>query len=192
MRTFIAIEIPEEIKQRLSEAQSLLKNSGAEAIWTRPEGIHLTLKFLGEVSNTIVAGITAALAPAMEESRGFRLTFSGAGVFPHTRNPRVAWIGVGGELDKLRELQNLVEEQTVRLGCKREDRIFQPHLTLGRIKAIPLREPWSKALEEINGLTFPFFDVTAISIMKSELKPAGAVYTEMGSMKLKEQYRNAR
>jgi 2'-5' RNA ligase len=81
-------------------------------------------------------------------------------------------------------LQLLVEEQMVRLGFAQGDRSFTPHLTLGRIKSIRSRESWVHALEEISGLTLPEFDVTAISVMKSELKPAGAVYTERGRVEL--------
>jgi 2'-5' RNA ligase len=185
MRTFIAIEIPEEIKKRLAEAQALLKKSGAEAGWTRLEGIHLTLKFLGEVPETKTSEIAAALTQAMEGKSPFRLKFSGAGVFPHAQKPRVVWVGASGELDRLMGLQIIVEEQMVRLGFTQEDRFFQPHLTLGRIKSIRSREAWLKALDEISSVTTPEFEVTAISVMKSELKPTGAVYTEIGRVELK-------
>jgi 2'-5' RNA ligase len=184
VRTFIAIEIPEETKRAMAEVQARLKVSGAEANWTRPEGIHLTLKFLDEVPEERISEITAALQQAVEGRGRFRLTVAGIGVFPHERNPRVVWIGVSGELDKLRRLQVRVEEQMVRLGFQQEDRRFTPHLTLGRIKHLLLRGSWMRALEGVKDITLPGFEVTAISLMKSELQPTGAVYTEIGRAEL--------
>lgn len=185
MRTFIAIEIPEEIKKELAEVQAVLKKTGAEASWTRPAGMHLTLKFLGDVEEAKIHEMSAALAQALEGKKRFRLKIAGAGVFPHAQKPRVVWVGIAGDLDALMGLQVLVEEQAVRLGFAQEDRFFKPHLTLGRIKSIGSRELWTKALGELSGLAFPEFDATAISVMKSELKTAGAVYTEVGRMDLR-------
>lgn len=184
MRTFIAIEIPEETKRAMAEVQARLKVSGAEANWTRPEGIHLTLKFLNEVPEERIDEVRAALAQAVEGRGRFRLTVAGTGVFPHERNPRVIWVGISGELDKLRRLQVRVEEQMVRLGFQQEDRRFTPHLTLGRIKHLLLRGSWMRALEGVKDITLPGFEVTAISLMKSELMPTGAVYTEIGRAEL--------
>ncbi len=184
MRTFIAIEIPEETKRAMAEVQARLKVSGAEASWTRPEGIHLTLKFLDEVPEERIGEIMAALMQAVEGRGRFRLTVAGTGVFPHERNPRVVWIGISGELDKLRKLQASVEAQMVRLGFQQEDRRFTPHLTLGRIKHLLLRGSWVRALEGVKDVTLSGFEVTAVSLMKSELKPTGAVYTEIGKAEL--------
>jgi len=184
MRTFIAIEIPEETKRAMAEVQARLKESGAEANWTRPEGIHLTLKFLDEVSEERISEVSAALVQAAYGRGRFRLTVAGTGVFPHERNPRIVWIGISGELDKLRKLQASVEEQMVRLGFQQEDRRFTPHLTLGRIKRLPSRGPWTQALEGVKDIKLPGFEVAAISLMKSELQQTGAVYTELGRVTL--------
>lgn len=184
MRTFIAIEIPEETKRALAEVQARLKVSGAEASWTRPEGIHLTLKFLDEVPEERIGEIMAALMQAVEGRGRFRLTVAGTGVFPHERNPRIVWIGISGELDKLRKLQASVEAQMVRLGFQQEDRRFTPHLTLGRIKHLLLRGSWVRALEGVKDVTLSGFEVTAVRLIKSELQPTGAVYTEIGKAEL--------
>ena len=185
MRTFIAVEIPEEVKRGMAQAQTRLKETGADASWTRPEGIHLTFKFLGEVQETRISEIMAALGRAAEGKSRFRLQVAGAGVFPNARNPRVVWVGVTGELDKLMALQVQVEEQMVRLGFEQEDRRFTPHLTLGRIKYLRSSDAWQRSLEAIKDITLPGFDVTAISLMKSELMRSGAVYTEIGRVELK-------
>jgi 2'-5' RNA ligase len=184
MRTFIAIEIPEEIKKQMAEAQRRLKGTGVEAGWTRPEGVHLTLKFLGEIPESKVPEIMSALTGAAGGSGRFRLEVEGVGAFPNPKNARVVWIGVSGDVEKLTGLQAVVEDAMARLGMKREERKFTPHLTLGRIKYIRSKESWLGALEELKDVKLPGFDVTSVHLMKSELRPAGAVYTEMGKVEL--------
>src|SRR5574341_320500 len=179
MRLFIAIEIPDEIKTEMAEVQRRLKGAGADASWTRAEGIHLTLKFLGEVPETEIPGITAALAGAAQGADGFGLEVEGVGTFPNPKRARVAWIGVSGNVEKLARLQTAVEDAMAGLGFEREARAFTPHLTLGRIKYIHSRDRWLKALDAVKDVRLPGFDVKAVSLMKSELKPTGAVYTEI-------------
>jgi RNA 2',3'-cyclic 3'-phosphodiesterase len=185
VRTFIAIEIPEDTKKAIAEVQERLKASGAEASWTRPESIHLTLKFLGEVPEERVSTVMAALVRSGEVLHTFRLTVAGTGVFPNVKDPRVVWVGVSGDLDQLKVLQISVEEQMVRLGFPQDDRRFTPHLTLGRIKRFSSRQDWKQALETVRGVKLPGFEVSAISLVKSELKKTGAVYTEMGRVELR-------
>ena len=186
MRLFIAIEIPEEIKAGLTEAQRGLKSSGiVDASWTRPEGIHLTLKFLGEVLESKVPDLTNGLRRAAEGIGPFRLEVGGIGTFPGPKNARVVWVGLSGDTERLSRLQAAVEETISGIGFERDERAFTPHLTLGRIKYIRSRDRWLKALEEVKDISLAGFDVTAVSLMKSELKPSGAVYTEMGRVELK-------
>ncbi len=125
-----------------------------------------------------------ALTPAAGGSGGFRLDIIGVGTFPTPRNARIAWLGLSGDVDKLKALQAAVEEAMEGIGFKREARIFSPHLTLGRIKAIPSRDQWLKALETLRDVKLPGFDVDALSLMKSELRRSGAVYTEIGRIAL--------
>ena len=186
MRTFIAIEIPEEIKAGMSETQRNLKSSGSvDASWTRPEGIHLTLKFLGEVLESKVPDIMNGLRHAAEGTGPIRLEVGGIGVFPSPKNARVVWVGLAGDIEKLSRLQATVEETISEIGFERDKRAFTPHLTLGRIKYIRARDKWLKALDEIKDISLPGFDVAAVSLMKSELEPSGAVYTELGEVELK-------
>jgi 2'-5' RNA ligase len=184
VRTFIAIEIPEETKRAMVEVQAQLKRAGAEANWTRPEGIHLTLKFLGEIPEERVGAVTAALKQSVEGRGRFHLEVVGTGVFPSEKNPRVVWIGVSGEIDKLMGIQLRVEEHMLRQGFQQEDRRFKPHLTLGRIKHPSSRVSWVHALESLKDIALPGFDAAVISLMKSELTRAGAVYTEIGRIEL--------
>ncbi len=185
MRLFIAIEIPDDIKREMAKAQERLKRSGVEAGWTRPEGIHLTLKFLGEVEESQVPEIMAALTNAAQNTGGFRIEIAAAGAFPNQKNARVVWLGISGDRDKLATLQAAVEEAMAGLGMEREDRDFTPHLTLGRIKEIRSRDAWLAALNEMKDIRLTGFEVDHISLMRSELKPSGAVYTEIGKVELK-------
>ncbi len=184
MRTFIAIEIPDEIKREMARAQEQLKRSGVEAGWTRPEGIHLTLKFLGEVEESRIPGIMDVLTRAVRGSGTFRIEIAGAGAFPNQKNARVVWLGITGGRDKLATLQAAVEDAMAGMGMERDDREFAPHLTLGRIKYIRSRDAWLAALNEMKDIRLPGFEVGHISLMKSELKPSGAVYTEIGKVEL--------
>jgi RNA 2',3'-cyclic 3'-phosphodiesterase len=184
MRLFIAIEIPDETKKALTEVQRGLKGSGVEASWPRPEGIHLTLKFLGEAPESRIPEIMNGIREAAKGTGPFRLEVRGVGTFPSPKNARVVWVGLSGDVEKLSRLQASVEEAITGIGFERDERAFTPHLTAGRVKYIRSRDRWLKALEEIKDVGLPGFEVTAVSLMKSELKPSGAVYTEMGRVEL--------
>jgi 2'-5' RNA ligase len=185
MRTFIAIEIPADIKQRIAEIQSALKIAGIDASWPRPEGIHLTLKFLGEVPESRIDELRAALAAATADMSRFRVEVQGTGAFPNARNARVVWVGLSGDVEQLNRLQTAVEESLVRIGMERENRPFKPHLTVARIKYVRSKEAWLKALDQVKDRTLPGFEVNAVSVMKSELKRTGAEYAEMARIELK-------
>jgi 2'-5' RNA ligase len=185
MRLFIAIEIPESVKKELTVVQGRLRGAGVDASWTRAEGMHLTLKFLGEVSEQRVPEIMISLRKAMEGIGPLGFSVSGVGTFPNPIKARVVWIGLAGDIDKLTRLQVAVENAMVLLGMAREERKFTPHLTLGRIKYIRSRDGWTKTLEEVKDISLPGFEATSVSLMKSELRPAGAVYTEMGKVELR-------
>lgn len=184
VRTFIAIEIPEGVKKEMAEVQRRLKDTSVDAGWTRPEGIHLTLKFLGEVPEVKVRDIINGLQRAVEGAEPFRLEVGGVGTFPSPKNARVVWVGISGDVAKLSRLQSSVEEAISGIGFERDKRAFTPHLTLGRIKNIRSRDKWLKALDELKDIRLSGFDVAAVSLMKSELKPSGAVYTEVGHIDL--------
>jgi 2'-5' RNA ligase len=184
MRTFIAIEIPEAIKKGMADVQRSLKSSGVDASWSRPEGIHLTLKFLGEIADEKVPSMVSALTTAVSGVGAFRLEIKGVGAFPNPKNARVVWIGVSGDADTLSRLQAAVEDSMSRIGVERDERTFTPHLTLGRIKYLRAKESWLNALDAVKDVKLPGFDVNAVSLMKSELKRTGAVYTELAKVEL--------
>jgi 2'-5' RNA ligase len=184
MRSFIAIAIPEEIKRGMVDIQTRLKEAGLDASWPRPDGIHLTLKFLGEIEAEIIPKIMASLQKALTGIGPLRVGVRGVGTFPNPKNPRVVWTGVTGELEKLAAMQAAVEESMAGLGMEREPRLFVPHLTLCRVKSIRSRQRWTKALDAVKEVRFSDFVVTSVSLMKSELRPAGALYAEIGNIVL--------
>src|SRR5690606_30724510 len=150
--------------------------------WVRPEGIHVTLKFLGDVPRGSIADIQAALDEAVRGHSPFGLTAFGLGAFPNTRRPRVVWVGVEGAVRRLKALRRSVEETISPLGYPAEDRPFEPHLTLGRVE----RRASRGELDLIGDLVerseigeLASWQVEAVSLMRSELKPGGAVYTEV-------------
>jgi 2'-5' RNA ligase len=187
LRTFIAIEIPEPIKVKMAEIQAALRKSGADVGWTRPEGIHLTLKFLGPVEAGVVGEISDALEAAVSGTKSFSLDVTGIGVFPTPRAPRVIWIGLGGELDAAKSLYEKVEAVCEDFGFAREKRAFTPHLTLGRVRSHKGVGALMKEAEKYEKAELGSFTASSVSVMKSELKPSGAVYTEMRQVKFVEE-----
>jgi 2'-5' RNA ligase len=187
MRLFIAIEIPEDIMQAIAKVQRQLRAGGADANWTRPEGIHLTLKFLGEVPEAKVPEITAAMSEAAHGAERLSLTVEGAGAFPNRKSPRVLWLGVTGDTGNLAALQSSVEDAMAALGFEREARMFSPHLTLARIRFPRPRDNWQQLITGISNVKLGGFEAGHVSLMQSELRREGAVYTEVGRVELKRQ-----
>jgi 2'-5' RNA ligase len=181
IRSFIAIELPEEAKKGLARLRKELERDEHRFVkWVDPKGIHLTLKFLGNIPSNRVAEITEAIEEAAQGISPFHLEISGLGAFPGLKQSRVLWVGIGGELDKLSRLQQNIDSALADLGFAKEERSFVPHLTLARIRqgASPLEK---RSFGELVGSTI-FEDkyhikVEAISLMRSQLTPAGAIYT---------------
>ena len=193
MRCFISISIPEEIKKGLSAIQDRLKKSGADVSWTKPDGMHLTLKFLGEIPVDVlgdkgenkISDIETALNIAVAGIGPFTLDVSGIGVFPDIRRPRVVWIGLTEDGHNLTKLQRGIERELEQAGFPAEKRKFTPHLTLGRIRSYKRLEQLMNFMEEGKNAGYDNFTVSNVHLMKSDLRPEGAVYTELYLLKLK-------
>ena len=135
IRSFIAVELPSEIKSKLDELQKELKQSKLQQIkWASPSGIHLTLKFLGNIDAGDTEKITSAIREGCQGYKKFTLELSGLGVFPNYRRPRVIWLGVGGQMDVLLKLQQQIDDKLELIGFPREKIPFSPHITLGRVR----------------------------------------------------------
>lgn len=185
-RTFCAVELPRELKERLLEHVAKLRAlvPEAKASWSRDTNIHLTLKFLGEIPKASVADLGTAVTNAGNGIPPFRILISDAGVFPHRRDPRVLWIGVLDPEAQLENLHSRLENECEQKGFPRESRRFHPHLTLARLRSQHRARELARAHEE---LKFDAEEVTVseVLIIRSDLNSSGSKYTTISKHHLK-------
>ncbi len=188
IRCFIAIELPEEAKRGIARLkEELVRDEHKFVKWVDPGGIHLTLKFLGNIPSKQITEITEAIGKAGQGISRFHLEISGLGAFPSLKQARVLWIGIGGEVDRLSMLQQNIESALTTLGFPKEERSFVPHLTLARVKqgASPLERTGFGELVDATSFEDKYHvEVEAISLMRSQLTPAGAIYTRLMTVTL--------
>jgi len=177
IRSFIAIPLPQTVKQSLEEIQKELRLIFPEVNWVKASNIHLTIKFLGNIEETQISALKQVMAVAAEKINPFSLQGYGLGAFPSLNRARVIWIGLQGDLAPLKALHNALEKGLTQLGFPEENRNFAPHLTLGRIKKRINTQLLSKIVEKYGNFTTPSFIVKEIVLFKSELHPKGAKYT---------------
>jgi len=175
MRTFIAIEIPEEVKKVFIEAQAQLDKDKAKLKITKD--FHLTLKFLGEVEEKKIEEIKSALKEIKFNS--FETSLTDVGVFPGENSIRVVWVGLNDSENKITNLQKEVDSKLETLGFKKDTR-FHPHLTLARVKFVEDKERFIKNLKEIK-IEKKSFKITEFKLIKSILTPEGPVYEDLAS-----------
>jgi len=179
IRLFVCIELPAEIKKVLLGVQIRLRPLAKGFVsWARPEGLHLTLKFLGRVESKRLDAAAEALARACQEVRPFELTVSGTGGFPNLKWPRVFWVGVQEPTGTLQKLQTQIETEFNAADFVKEDRAFSPHLTLGRVKEPKGVADICRELEKIT-LEPMTFTANELVLMRSDLRPDGPAYTPM-------------
>jgi 2'-5' RNA ligase len=188
VRTFIAIELDPDVRTQVSKLQSRLKDDVPPGFvrWVRPEGIHLTLKFLGDTPADKLDEIARALQTASASHAPFSLHIAGIGCFPNPRRPRVIWLGVDEPGGTLERLYKAVERALTPLGHPPERRPFSPHLTLGRVKRghsatdlEALGEYVTRAKVSIGQM-----EVTFVHLIRSDLRPTGAIYTSLAKAPL--------
>ncbi|MFB0558993.1 MAG: RNA 2',3'-cyclic phosphodiesterase [Dehalococcoidales bacterium] len=188
IRSFIAIELPDELKLGLTQLEARLKSGRQPWVkWVDPYSIHLTLKFLGSIAADRIDEITRAMEEAARGIPPFHLKVEDLGVFPNLRRVQVAWVGVGGEVDKLVQLQRRIESNLVPLGFTPESRTFTPHLTLARLRDQTPLDERQKFGQLIGSARFEAgtIEVDAISLMRSQLTKEGAIYSQISSVSLK-------
>ena len=179
MRCFIAIPLPQNIIRDLSDIQSKLKQTETDIKWVNSNNIHLTLKFLGYIEDAKIGEISKNLKEAFRKSKGFESALGKPGAFPSISNPRVIWLGISKNEDKITKLQKIAEDVLEPLGFDRETRAFHPHLTLGRVRS---KKNINKLIEQIKtpqtSKADPF-PIEKIILFQSILKPSGAEYTAL-------------
>jgi 2'-5' RNA ligase len=197
IRSFVAVELDSSLRESISRVQAQIKEqlqrapgvrkTDARVQWVQPGSIHLTLKFLGDIEEMRVEEICRTLAKTAESTPSFTVEVGGLGVFPDLRSPRVLWLGLseraGGQqpVQALTHLAGAVDRALGALGFPVESKPFRPHLTLARIKE-GAREVGHTLAE--SGVMHPVslvgvLQVKTISLMKSDLRPSGAVYTQL-------------
>ncbi len=185
VRSFIAIPVPTEGIEALEQVvKHLDKEIGRYVRWVRPEGIHLTLKFMGDIPASMVERVLEALPPVAAGFSPFELAISGLGVFPNSRRPRVVWAGLDGGLKILSELQLAVDEAVGKLGLPKEQRPFSPHLTLGRVRRDVAEGQLRKIGEVVSSTelpSVPAWPADTVNLMRTELDPAGSRHYLVGS-----------
>jgi 2'-5' RNA ligase len=176
LRLFIAIDIPEFIRREIADMIELLKKYETDVKWIVPENIHLTLKFLGSTSVSLLESIRDALLRVVSAYAPFHIHIHGTGVFPSEKYPRVVWIGIG-DSEPLLSLRNDIERALLLLGFEGEEKEFHPHLTIGRVRE---RRGMITLMNEVMRFRDRDFGdclVDQVRLMKSDLKPKGPQYS---------------
>jgi 2'-5' RNA ligase len=193
IRVFIAVNLPDQVIFWLSGIQKELKSLGLPVQWTRPENTHLTLKFLGEIPKTDVAGVCQSVEISAARFAPFEIFSKGVGVFPGLKRPRVLWTGIAGRTDLLGDLQRALDLGLNVLGFPKDDRPFTGHLTLGRFKSghqghdrhsETLSDLLIEMMKQYQPKVSEPFLAGAVNVIKSDLTPAGPIYTTIATARL--------
>jgi 2'-5' RNA ligase len=179
IRSFIAIDLSDPFRRQIEAFIQELRKSDAQVRWVRAEGIHLTLKFLGNVAPELIEEIKPALARIASQTAPIRIEPAACGAFPTIKSPRVIWIGIRGQIGPLAELVRRVETAMVPLGFEQEGRPFKPHLTVGRIKGRLRLQALQQVLLDHRDFSGEAFDAAEVVLYKSDLRPDGARYTPL-------------
>jgi 2'-5' RNA ligase len=185
LRVFCAVELPDELRSRVSERVRRLRAdfSDVRASWEKPEKLHITLKFLGDIEQARVELLSGAAERAVASLEPFELIIDEPGTFPPHGQPRVLWLGIVDVFGRLAFMQSALEEECAAVGFPRESRAFKPHLTLARIRTPHGARELADAHRET-----PFepqrFKVSELVLMLSELGPGGSRYTPLSRHRL--------
>jgi 2'-5' RNA ligase len=182
VRTFVAILLPDDVRRALAASVAQLRTVGNDVAWVGPDNFHLTLKFLGPVDADRLPAVTDALTDAAGGCPSFQLGIRGLGAFPSPARPRVLWAGVDAGAAPAAALAARIDDGLEALGFKREARAFSPHVTLGRVRQPHAQPRLAEALTAT--VAFGRVEVRHVSLMRSDLSPRGARYTELAAAPL--------
>ncbi len=186
IRAFLALDPPPEVLRKIADIQTAIRKNIQGALkWVRPEGIHLTLKFFGDIAAKDVSAVSEVVADQAAGVRPLNLEAKGIGVFPDNKRPRVLWLGIGGEVERLIVLQKAIDRGLESCGFPMEQRPFRAHLTLARIKSPQGLGGLVGVLTEKGSESAGKFTATGLTLFKSDLTPKGAIYTILGHFPLR-------
>lgn len=173
---FVGIGLSDECREAISHAIIPVRDRGAPVSWTRPENLHLTMKFLGDVSEGRVEELGGLMTEAAADLSPFDLILEGAGAFPSMSSPRILWVGVREPLDPVRKLHQNMENVLSEAGFSPEGRPFHPHVTVGRVRKRISGERAGRIAAALSGKRFGVVHASVYRLYESRLFPSGAVY----------------
>jgi 2'-5' RNA ligase len=180
IRSFLALKLPPEIKKPLSHILREMRKTPLDVRWVKADNIHITMVFLGTVPVGHVEPMGEAAEKVCQQYGPFAISLKGVGVFSSRRNPRVLWTGMEGDLDRMTCFRDALQKHLKPFGIKREKRPFRPHLTIGRFrKGARPGTPLDELLSKYQELTSPVCALKGLTFFRSDLKPGGALYSEL-------------
>ncbi|MDI6701483.1 RNA 2',3'-cyclic phosphodiesterase [Methanothermobacter wolfeii] len=182
VRAFLAVDVDEELKDRIIEVQEKLKGADAQIKFVEPENLHFTLKFFGDTGENRLKRIERIVDETISEYEPFRIHIRGAGVFPNPRYIRVVWLGVE-DPETFSKLQEHLDTGFSGIGF-RPERDYVPHLTIGRVKGPRNREKLADIISDLEEVDIGSMEVREIALKKSELTPAGPLYSNIRVFRL--------
>jgi 2'-5' RNA ligase len=182
LRTFVAIFPPANVQSAVTKVLQATRNSIGERVvrWVRPDNVHLTLKFLGDIQREDLGDLCAALEEACARHTPFEASLAGLGAFPSERHARILWAGISAGSERLSSLAADLDAVLVPLGFEREKRTYTPHLTLGRIRGRPANLDLPHVAWDLS------FPVRRVELVQSTLTPEGSAYKIVRAFTLKE------
>ena len=184
LRTFLALPLDEEIVERLVEVQRSLASAGARVRWVNEKNLHLTIKFLGDVTDEQLGDVCRVAEEVASQIEPFEFSVSSVTSVPPAGAMRMVWVGIDEQTGRLEKLHELLEESYARMGFKKENRSFRSHLTLGRVKSGQNVKQLRAAVAEIAETNFGITSVNEMIVFSSELTPDGPIYSPMAKVKL--------
>jgi len=181
----VALQLDDALRGALGRVIGDLREADPYVRWVKPENLHITLKFLGNMDAENIPAVKSALGACAGEVRAFALDVAGIDVIPNPRYPRVVYAGLEGDLDRMKSLTAGIENAMAELGFKREERDFLPHLTLGRVKSFKAKSRLMMKIREYQNREIGRLEAGSVFLMKSELHPKGAIYTTLAEIKLR-------
>jgi len=183
IRTFIAVELPDNLKREADKLIVGLKPLAGGVRWVKAANLHFTLRFLGDIERDAVSILDNNLKNNLADIKPFPLKLSGLGCFPNIRRPRVVWVGADGDMDELKKLAQSVESACRNSGFDKADKPFSAHLTIGRVK---YSEGLDKLINNLQNTKFESeqFQVDKVVVFKSDLSPRGPTYTPLARVGL--------
>ncbi len=185
IRTFLAFELPDDIKDRVIKVLKDAKKTLSDIRWVKVGNIHLTVVFMGNIKEEDLPGIKKNISHVCSRYGAFHLSLSGAGVFPNKHKPNVLWLGLDGDTQRLSFFKSDLEKKFATYGIQQEKRRFKSHLTLGRFrKKIKVDLLLDQFLNEYNDFGKDICEFSRLTLFKSDLTPSGAQYTRLESWPL--------